>query len=59
MNRLWQAADQARASLIEPLLILVIEAEIRREEHLLIQWRDVDTSAYLNLISKTRMGMKE
>jgi integrase len=55
-DRFWQAVDRARASWVKPFLILAIETGMRRGELLSIQWRDVDTSACLTRISKTKNG---
>lgn len=55
-DRFWQAVDQARAAWVKPFLILAIETGMRRGELLSVQWRDVDTSACLVRISKTKNG---
>jgi integrase len=55
-DRFWQAADRARAAWVKPFLILSIETGMRRGELLSIQWQDVNSSASLIRISKTKNG---
>jgi len=56
IERFWQAVDGARASWVKPFLVLAIETGMRRGELLSIQWRNVDVSACLVRISKTKNG---
>jgi integrase len=56
MDTFWRAVDRARASWVKPFLILAIETGMRRGELLSMHWQDIDLSASLVRISKTKNG---
>jgi len=56
LNAFWRAVDRARAPWVKPFLTLAIETGMRRGELLSIRWEDIDTSASVARVCKTKNG---
>jgi integrase len=55
-ERFWSAVDRARAPWLRPFIMLAIETGMRRGELLAVTWDDLDVSARLVRVAKSKNG---
>jgi integrase len=56
LRRPWSAVDRGRAPWLRPFIILAIETGMRRGELLAATWDDLDVSARLVRVAKSKNG---